>query len=97
MQVDGIEKGGFIWDSILYKLYCTQECRSLVQEMFQGNISVPASAQLPVFSLGLKEVLTVPLSNPAQGTTIFNFEFGTIREEGCIVHRVNFHLQQRLA
>ena len=35
----------FIWDSILYLFYQRMSLSlSLVQEMFQGNISVPASA-----------------------------------------------------
>ena len=65
----------FIWYSMSSLLY-QRVSLSLVQEMFQGNISVPASLQFSAFSLGLMEVSTVSLSNPAQG---------------CIVHRVNFH------
>ena len=66
MQVDGIEKLLFSFGIVCYP-YCTKECISLVQEMF---ISVPASVQLSVFSLILKDVSTVPLSNPAQGCIV---------------------------
>ena len=69
MQVDGTENLLFSFGIVCYP-YCTKECISLVQEMFQGNISVPASVQWSVFSLGLKDVSTVPLSNPAQGCIV---------------------------